>query len=66
MAKKELPQSIKDYSKGNPLASAGHMRSFQSGRNAGVEEAAALVEKTAGYSEGEMAKKIRALFFVND
>jgi len=63
---KELPQTVKDYSEANPLASAGHMRGFQSGRNAGVEEAAALVEKTMGYSETELAAKIRALFFTND
>lgn len=67
MAKaKELPQSIKDYSEKNPLASAGEMRRFEAGRNIGLEEAATLIEGSADHSEPELAAKIRALLFVNE
>ena len=62
---KELPQTIKSYSEANPLVSARNMQGFQAGRNIGIEEAAALVEKTTGYSKIELTGKIRALLFTN-
>lgn len=61
-----MPKSITDYSDSHPHISAVQMVRFQDGRNAGLEDAAALVETSAGYPEGELAEKIRELLFVND
>lgn len=64
MAKKKeqsmrLPKPISDYSDANPLIPPAQMVRFQDGRNAGLKEAAALIEGT----EPESAKKIRGLLF---
>lgn len=55
----KLPKPISDYSDANPFIPPVQMVRFQDGRNAGLEEAAALVEGT----ESELAKKIRSLLF---
>lgn len=42
----QLPKSIREYSEANPFFPPARMVSFQDGRNAGLEEAAALVAET--------------------
>ena len=39
---------------------------FRKGRKAGLEEAAKLVETTTGYSEWELAEKIRSVLFAHE
>lgn len=39
---------------------------FRNGRKAGLEEAAKLVEESAGYSETELAEKIRSVLFAHE